>query len=183
MKLTRLRKFYYLKFLRIKGDPKSIAWGSFIGALIGTMPVMPFHTVGIIAVCFLTRTSAMAGLFASLVVSNPFTYIPIYYFCLEIGNFLTPYSVTWTKVHSILEVIISGHGFKESVQILASQGSEIIIVMLTGGIVLALPTAILWYSFTLRLFIKIREKRRQRHILRERKKKKKNKKNKKNKKK
>ncbi|MCF8056172.1 MAG: DUF2062 domain-containing protein [Desulfocapsa sp.] len=171
MNLTRLRKFYYLKFLRIKGDPQSIAWGSFIGALIGTMPVMPFHTVGIIAVCFLTRTSAMAGLFSSLVISNPFTYIPIYYFSLVIGNFLTPYSVTWPKIHAILNIIISGYGFKESFQTLTSQGPEIIIVMLTGGIVLALPTALLWYFFTLRLFIKIREKRRQRHILRDLKKK------------
>lgn len=171
MNLTRLRKFYYLKFLRIKGDPQSIAWGSFIGALIGTMPVMPFHTIGIIAICFITRTSAMAGLFASLVISNPFTYIPIYYFSLVIGNFLTPYTVNWAKIHDILEVIITGH-FKESVQTLANQGPEIIIVMLTGGMVLALPTAILWYVFTLRLFIKIREKRRQRHILRDKKRKK-----------
>ena len=82
MNLTRLRKYYYLRFLRIKGDPHSIAWGAFIGALIGTMPVMPFHTIGIIAVCCLTRTSAMAGLFASLVISNPLTYIPLYYVCM-----------------------------------------------------------------------------------------------------
>ncbi len=171
MNFTRLKKFYYLKFIRIKGDPKDIAWGSFIGALIGTMPVMPFHTVGIIAVCFLTRTSAMAGLFASLAISNPFTYIPIYWFSLVIGNFLTPYTVTWAEIHSILNIIISGYGFKESVQIITSQGPELIIVMLTGGIVLALPTALFWYFFTLRIFLKIRAKRRQRHILRERKKK------------
>jgi uncharacterized protein len=171
MNLTRLKKFYYLKFLRIKGDPKSIAWGSFIGAFIGTLPVMPFHTIGIIAICFITRTSAMAGLFASLLISNPFTYIPIYYLSLVIGNFLTPYTVNWAKIHAILDIIIHGQ-FKASVQTLASQGSEIIIVMLTGGFVLAVPTALLWYIFTLRLFIKFREQRRQRHILRERKKKK-----------
>ena len=171
MNLTRLRKFYYLKFLRIKGDPQDIAWGSFIGALIGTMPVMPFHTVGIILICCLTRTSAMAGLTASLAISNPFTYIPIYYFSLVIGNFLTPYTVNWSTIHDILEVIVSGYGFKESVKIIATQGHEIIIVMLTGGIVLAIPTALLWYFSTLHLFIKIREKRRQRHILRDQKKK------------
>jgi uncharacterized protein (DUF2062 family) len=173
MNITRLKQYYYLKFVRIKGDPKDIAWGACIGALIGTMPVMPFHTIGIIAVCFLTRTSAMAGLFSSLVVSNPFTYIPIYYLSMVIGNFLTPYEVTWTKIHDILNVIISGYGFKESVAILTSQGSEMIIVMFTGGLMLALPTALFWYFFTLRLFLKIREKRRQKHILRDKKKKRK----------
>jgi uncharacterized protein len=169
MNFTRLKQYYYLKFIRIKGEPKDIAWGACIGALIGTMPVMPFHTIGIIAICFLTRTSAMAGLFSSLVISNPFTYIQIYYLSMVIGNFLTPHTVTWDKIHAILTVIVSGHGFKESVAMLASQGSEIIIVMLTGGLVLALPTAALWYFFTLRLFLKIREKRRQRHILRDKK--------------
>jgi uncharacterized protein len=172
MKLIRLKQYYYLKFLRIKGNPKDIAWGACIGALIGTMPVMPFHTISIIAVCFMTRTSAMAGLFSSLVVSNPFTYIPIYYLSMVIGNFLTPYEVTWATVQDILNVIVSGHGFKESVVILASQGSEIIIVMLTGGLILALPTAVLWYFFTLRLFLTFREKRRQKHILRNKKNKK-----------
>lgn len=173
MNFTRLKQYYYLKFLRIKGDPKDIAWGAFIGALIGTMPVMPFHTIGIIAVCFLTRTSAMAGLIVSLAISNPFTYIPIYYISMVIGNYLTPYQVTWAKIHSILDVIISGHGFKESVTMLASQGSELFIVMLTGGLVLAVPTAVFSYIFTLRLFLKIREKRRQKHILRDLRKKKK----------
>ncbi|HIQ37258.1 MAG TPA: DUF2062 domain-containing protein [Desulfocapsa sulfexigens] len=171
MNFTRLKQYYYLKFLRIKGEPRDIALGACIGAMIGTMPVMPFHTIGIIATCFLTRTSAMAGLFSSLVISNPFTYIPIYYISMVIGNFITPYEVSWTKIHRILDVIISGHGFKESVQILSSQGSELIIVMMSGGLVLAIPTAVVWYVFTLRLFLKIREKRRQKHILREKKKK------------
>ncbi|MBL4902370.1 DUF2062 domain-containing protein [Desulfocapsa sp. AH-315-G09] len=171
MKFTRLKQYYYLKFLRIKGDPRDIALGAFIGAMIGTMPVMPFHTIGIIAVCFLTRTSAIAGLFSSLVISNPFSYIPIYYISMVIGNFITPYEVSWTKIHSILDVIISGRGFKESVHILTSQGYELIIVMMSGGLVLAIPTAIFWYVFTLRLFLRIREKRRQKQILREKNKK------------
>ena len=109
----------------------------------------------------------MAGLFSSLAISNPFTYIPIYYVSMVIRNFITPYNVSWETIHTILEVIISGHGFKESVQLLANQGSELIIVMLSGGLLLAVPTAALWYFFTLRLFLKIREKRRQKHILRE----------------
>ncbi len=172
MNFTRLKKLYYLKFVRIKGAPKDIAWGACIGALIGTMPVMPFHTIGIIAVCVMTRTSTMAGLLSSLVISNPFTYIPIYYLSMVIGNFVTPYDISWETIHTILQVIISGHGFKESVYMLANQGTELIVVMISGGLVLALPTATIWYIFTLRLFLKVREKRMQRHVLRAKKKKK-----------
>ena len=55
---------------------------------------------------------------------------------------------------------------------LANQGTELIVVMISGGLVLALPTATIWYIFTLRLFLKVREKRMQRHVLRAKKKKK-----------
>ncbi len=166
MTLKRLGKYYHLRFLRIKGEPKSIAWGSFIGALIGTMPVMPFHTIGIIAVCCATRTSAISGLLTSLVISNPLTYIPIYYLCMVIGNFLTPYNITWSRISTVLKAIISGDGFKTSVDMLSHLGIEVFTVMLTGGIVIALPTAIICYVFTLKLFVKIRQKRSDRHILR-----------------
>ncbi len=167
MNFLRLRQYYYLKFVRIKGSPFDIALGASIGALIGTMPVMPFHTLGIIAVCFITRSSAMAGLLSSLVISNPFTYMPLYYLCMVIGNCLTPYEISWNTIKNILTIIISGQGFTESIAILGSQGYQIFIVMLSGGLVLALPLAILTYIFTLRLFLKILEKRRQRHILRD----------------
>ncbi|MEA3467195.1 MAG: DUF2062 domain-containing protein [Thermodesulfobacteriota bacterium] len=170
MTLKRLGTYYRLRFLRIKGDPKSIAWGSFIGALIGTMPVMPFHTIGIIAVCCSTRTSTISGLLTSLIISNPLTYIPIYYLCMVIGNYLTPYTITWSKISAVLGAIISGNGFRESVEMLSHLGTEIFIVMLTGGIIIALPTAVICYVFTLKLFVKIRQKRRERHILRTKKK-------------
>jgi uncharacterized protein (DUF2062 family) len=166
MNLKRLKKYYQLRFIRIKGDPKSIAWGSFIGALIGTMPVMPLHTIGIITVCCATRTSAISGLITSLVISNPLTYIPIYYLCMVVGNWLTPYSITWSKISSVLSMLISGNGLRESVQMLSHLGVEVFIVMLTGGIILALPTAVLCYFITLKLFVKIRQKRMEKHILR-----------------
>ena len=166
MTLKRLGKYYHLRFIRIKGEPKSIAWGSFIGALIGTMPVMPFHTVGIITVCCFTRTSAISGLLTSLIISNPLTYIPLYYLCMVIGNFLTPYNITWSKISAALGTIIAGDGFKASIETLSHLGVEVFIVMLTGGIIIALPTAILWYVFTLKLFVKIRQKRKDRQILR-----------------
>ena len=165
MNFSRLQKLYYLKFLRIKGHPKAIAWGSFIGAFVGTMPLMPFHTICIIAVCMLSRTSTMAGLLTSLAISNPFTYFPLYYACMKIGNVLTPYEMNWSTISAILNVLVSGREFKASVELVFNLGSEIFIVMLTGGFVLALPTAVICYIFTLRLFLKIREKRRKRHFL------------------
>lgn len=171
MNLKRLEKYYRLKFLRIKGDPGAIAWGSFIGAFVGIMPIMPFHTVVIVAICCCTRTSVISGMLTSLAFSNPFTYIPLYYLCMVVGNWVTPYTITWAKISGLLGTIVAEEGFKASIEILSHLGIEIVIVMLTGGIVIALPSAIVCYIFTLKLFVKIRQKRREKHILRMKKKK------------
>ncbi len=50
-------------------------------------------------------------------------------------------------------------------KIVASLGYEAVIVLLVGGVVLALPCAVPSYFFSLRFFVKIRKKRRQKHIL------------------
>jgi hypothetical protein len=42
---------------------------------------------------------------------------------------------------------------------------EAIVVMVVGGCLLALPFAVLSYYFSLSLFVKIRNKRREKHIL------------------
>ena len=166
MTLKRLGKHYRLKFLRIKGDPQSIAWGSFIGTLLGVLSIMRFHTIGIIALCCATSTTVIAGIVTTWIFCNPFTYIPICYLCTVIGILLTPYSITWSKISAVPGAVSSGEGFAASVEMLSHPGGELVRIMLTGGIILALPTAIIWYFFTLKLFIKIRKKRREKHILR-----------------
>ncbi|MDP3478975.1 MAG: DUF2062 domain-containing protein, partial [Desulfoprunum sp.] len=44
MRLKRLGKYYYLRFLRLKGDPYSLAFGTAIGVFVGLTPTMPLHT-------------------------------------------------------------------------------------------------------------------------------------------
>ena len=45
MKLNRLGKYYYLKFIRLKGDPRSLALGTAIGVFVGLTPTIPLHTI------------------------------------------------------------------------------------------------------------------------------------------
>ncbi|HIP82195.1 MAG TPA: DUF2062 domain-containing protein, partial [Desulfocapsa sulfexigens] len=53
----------------------------------------------------------------------------------------------------------------ESMKILGGIGYEAVIVLLVGGSVLAIPFTIVSYGLSLRLFIKIKEQRRKKHIL------------------
>ncbi|MBU0943699.1 MAG: DUF2062 domain-containing protein [Proteobacteria bacterium] len=165
MNLKRTSRYYYLKFVRLKGDPQSLAWGTAIGTFFGITPIIPFHTLINLIVTFLTRTSTIAALLASLIVCNPFTYVPQYYLSTIIGNFITPYDLNWERIKNVLDILLAKPGFMESLQALMGLGYEAVIVILVGGSVLALPFTIASYFFSLRLFIKIRKKRRQQHVL------------------
>lgn len=165
MNTKRTCRYYYLKFVRLKGDPQSLAWGTAIGTFLGITPIIPIHTVSVLLVTFFTRTSTIAGLLATLIVCNPVTYVPQYYFSTVIGNAVTPYNFTWERIKAVLDVLLSKPGIMESLQALVGLGYEAVIVLLAGGSILALPFAIASYFLSLWLFIRIRKKRSRIHVL------------------
>lgn len=165
MNISRTGKYYFLKLLRLRGSPHSIAFGAAIGVFIGLTPTIPFHTVLILLLTLLTRTSFIAGFITSILVCSPLTYVPIYYLSLVIGNFVTPFHLNWEKVKQVLDVLLSDASMEERVGPLLSLGYEAISVMMIGGIVLALPFAIVSYYLCHFLVVSFREKRRQKRIL------------------
>jgi uncharacterized protein len=165
MNPKRTARYYYLKFVRLKGDPKSLAWGTAIGTFLGITPIIPFHTVLNLIVTFLTRTSTIAAMLASLIVCNPLTYVPQYYLSTVVGNAATPYNLNWERIKSVLDILLASPGIMESLRALADLGYEAIIVLLVGGSILALPFTVASYFLSLRLFITIQEKRRRKHVL------------------
>ncbi len=165
MNLKRIVKYYYLKFMRMKGDPQSLAIGTAIGVFIGITPTMPLHTILIIPLTIITRTSTIAALLGSLLVCNPITYVPQYYLATIVGNALTPYELSWTRIKEVLDILLQHPGLQKSLEALVGLGYEAAIVLVVGGTVLALPCALISYFLSLRLFVKIRQKRSQRHLL------------------
>ena len=165
MNPKRSAKYYYLKFLRLKGDPQSLALGVAIGIFIGITPTMPLHTIVIIPLTLVTRSSTIAALLGSLLVCNPVTYVPQYYLSTIIGNALTPYELTWSRIKDVLDILLQHQGFQKSIEALVGLGYEAAIVLVVGGTVLALPCALASYFVSLRFFQKIRQKRSQKHLL------------------
>lgn len=165
MNISRTGKYYFLKLLRLRGTPHSIAMGAAIGVFIGLTPTIPFHTILILALTLVSRTSFIAGLITSILVCNPLTYIPQYYLALLIGNLLTPFTLNWEKVKAVLDIVLSDGSMETRVQPLLSLGYEAIVVMLVGGVGLALPFAIASYYLCHFLIVSFRRKRRQKQIL------------------
>lgn len=160
-------KYYYLKFIRLKGTPKALALGTAIGVFIGLTPTIPFHTVLILALTFLTKSSGIAGIITSWIVCNPVTYLPIYYIALKIGNFVTPYTLSWHHIKRLVFAFSQHHSFIEACHKIAELGSEAIIVLLSGGILFALPFSIIAYYAAFHLFSKIDRRRKLRRERRE----------------
>lgn len=165
MKLERIGKYYYRRVQRLKGNPHALAGGFAIGVFIGITPTIPLHTVGIIALTLLTRTSTVAGILSSWLVCNPLTYFPIYYFSLVIGNMATPYHLNWDKIKTTLDILLSPESLSHSIQTIMGLGYEAMAVLLVGGCILALPFTIVSYYLALRFFIAIKQKRREKRIL------------------
>lgn len=165
MNVQRTGRYYFLKLLRLKGTPHSISLGAAIGVFIGLTPTIPLHTIIILALTLILRSSFIAGFITSILVCNPLTYVPQYYLALLLGNLVTPFHLDWDRVKQVLEVVLSDASFDMRIKPLLSLGYEAIVVMLAGGFVLALPFGLATYYLFNSLIVSYRRKKRQKQIL------------------
>ena len=168
MKLEPQRTFryLYLKFIRLNGTPTELARGVGLGLFIGITPTIPLHTVLILLITLLSRSSKIAGLLASVAVSNPLTIPPTYYLSWKVGAWLTRTHITWPHIRSVMDLVLSDAGFMERVMAVVHLGREALVTLLLGGCLLALPIGLAGYFFSYRFFAAIQHKKRQKHILR-----------------
>ena len=165
MNISRIGRYYYLRLIRLKGTPHALALGAALGVYVGITPTIPFHTILIFILTIATRSSFLAGLITSWLICNPITYLPLYYFSTKIGNFVTPYELNWKSIKELLDVLLSDVTLHERLMAFMAMGMESVVVLVVGGCILALPFAVACYYCSYFLFVKIREKRIQKHIL------------------
>ena len=162
-KLQRTIRYYKLRFLRLKGDPGSIARGVALGTFIGITPNMPLHTIVTVIVAPLLRANLVGAFLASFTICNPLTYFPQYYLSWLIGKTVTPYDLTWERIKAVMDVVLSGAGFQVSFNALSHLGIDAVIVMCVGGSLLAAPFTIVAYLLTFRFFAQRRSRKRWPH--------------------
>jgi uncharacterized protein len=161
----RTIRYYYLKFIRLKGDPGTLARGVALGTFIGITPTIPFHVILALSLSFLIRGSKVAAVLATFVVSNPITFLPQYYLSWQIGNWLLPGKHSWQEISELINLIVKGAGFHELLVAFTHVSINSLTVLISGGIVLALPFAIVFYCLSYQLFSTIRRKRLEKKIL------------------
>ena len=136
MSFKRTLRYHWLKFLRLQDDPRKLAWGMALGVFIGITPTVPFHFVSAIFLAPLLRISPVTAVLG-IQICNPLTLAPFYLAAYKVGHFFLhrgaplrlPEIYTWDK---LMELLWRGG-----------------LALQVGGVILAIPPAVVSYFLTL----------------------------------
>ncbi len=136
MNLKRSIRYYWLKFSRLQGSPRKLAWGMALGVFIGMTPTVPFHTVLALSLAPLLGVSPVAA-YLGIWIMNPVTIAPIYLASYKLGKLILfgTGSLTFPEnydYHSLLQLLWQGG-----------------LALQTGGLIIAILPAIISYFLTL----------------------------------
>ena len=137
-RVRRWTRYYLLKIVRIKASPESIALGLATGVFVGCLPVIPFQTVLALAAALVLRCSKLTAALGTW-VSNPANIALIYYCNYRLGSFfLSGTPKEFQPVEMTLTEIFS-------------RGWELAAAMMLGGLLMAIPCALLTYVISVNL--------------------------------
>jgi uncharacterized protein (DUF2062 family) len=142
-------RFFYLRLLRLRGQPEEVAGGMAIGVCIGLTPTVPLHMVLAVLIAFFLGKSKLAAALGCW-VANPFFLPFVYILDYKVGQ-----SITGTSGPSLV--------FPDfSVAYILNLGWDIYYPLLIGGMVVGLLSILPTYFITKKLVIFYRERRKQR---------------------
>jgi uncharacterized protein (DUF2062 family) len=160
----RAARYYYLRLMRLQGTPYSLAMGAAIGAAIAVTPTIPFRLLSIVTLTLLLRVSTLAALLVGSLVSNPCTFWIQYYVSWRIGTLLFPGRLDWEQIDTLLN-LLQHSSLSQGIVLLGQLGLEALLVLLSGGFVLALPTGILTYGLSMWCILRFQHKKKQKYLL------------------
>jgi uncharacterized protein (TIGR03546 family) len=146
MTFRRTVRYYWLKFRRLQGSPQKLAWGMALGVFIGITPTMPFHTVAALALAAILRVSPVTA-YLGIWVMNPITMAPLYILAYKVGAMLL-HQGNPLRLPEI-------YNYHTLVKLLWRGG----LALQVGGVIIALPPAILSYFLTLWLVQRYRRQK------------------------
>ena len=132
-----IKKFnHWIKqILLSNATPQEIAESLALGVFIGFTPTVGFHTWIALGLAVLFKKNKIATLVGAY-VTNPFTLIPIFYFCFRFGEWILGYEepAGFTKALFL-------HPF--------SLGGKILIPLWVGSLIMGLVSTVLTYYLSL----------------------------------
>ena len=159
----RQLKYYYIRFLRLRGEPHELALGMAIGVFSGMMPILPFQIALAVTLALLFKTSKITAALGTW-VSNPFNWYFIYIYDFKLGAYLLGVEGGHEIIKSVMASISRGDEMAVIWGKLFSSGITLVSALLIGGIIIGTVTATPTYFIFLKIFQKIREWRQKRKV-------------------
>ena len=148
--LRRL-KDSFLQICEMKASAHSIALGAAIGVFVGFLPCMGIQMSIAVPLAFLLRANKVLAA-AGVWLTNPITFIPIYYSCYLAGTVIY-------RVEPIRMAAFEALAEDFTVDSFLHLGERIVAPMLIGCVVLGLLFGLLTYVVTRRLVLNVRLRR------------------------
>ncbi len=145
-RLKRIIRFNYLRIIRLKTSAHSIALGVALGVFVGFLPIIPLQSVTVLTLAVIFRGNKIAAFFSTF-FSNAANLVPFYAMLYFVGSYFVPFDT--------LQLDYAHLKMTELIQ----QGWDIFIVMMVGGVVLGIPSAIIMYFVTRKAVLAYRRRR------------------------
>ena len=153
--LKRLFRSWYLKLVRLRERPHSVAMGLSVGVFVGCLPIIPLQTLTALIVAFIIRCSKIAAA-AGTWVTNPL-YAPfVYYGMYLLGRAIIPVGKKEFEPEELTLMNI------------ISLGWDFFLLMFLGGVLVGLVLAVVTYFTSVYLISLYHRKRSLRLKLRRR---------------
>ncbi|SPD75932.1 conserved hypothetical protein [uncultured Desulfobacterium sp.] len=155
MVIQRQIRYYYLRLMRLRGDPHDLALGMALGVFSGMMPTLPFHTVIAVALAVFLKASKITAALGTW-VSNPLNWCILYYLNYKLGSFCLGIPEQESLIASVICAVKSdGESIVVMKQILGAGGMTLA-AFLVGGLIMGIASGIPSYFIFLRVFKYIR---------------------------
>lgn len=159
MKLSRQLRYYYLRFIRFRGDPQGLALGMAFGVFTGMMPIMPFQMALAVALALLFKGSKVTAALGTW-ISNPVNWYFLYYFSYKLGAFVLGVEGQNRMFPVIMGAVRSGEDAMVVAEKILAAGGMAAASFLIGGILMGMVASIPTYFIFLFIFSRIQQWRR-----------------------
>ncbi len=155
MKAHRLIRYYYLRFIRLRGDPHELALGMAFGIFTGMMPIMPFQMALSVALALVFKGSKITGALGTW-VSNPLNWYFLYYFSYKLGACILGMEGHSAIFSTIMDMVRSDVESMVIVEKILQSGGLMAAAFLLGGVIMGTVVALPSYFVFLYIFKRIR---------------------------
>jgi uncharacterized protein len=155
LKTRRLLRYYYLRFIRLRGDPHELALGMTFGIFTGMMPIMPFQMAISVALALIFKGSKITAALGTW-ASNPLNWYFLYYFSYKLGAWILGMEGYSAIFSTIMDMVRSGVESMVIVEKILQSGGLMAAAFLLGGVIMGTVVALPSYFVFLYIFKRIR---------------------------